>query len=99
MILDTLKKQQLQALKDKDAVRVSVLRFLISAIKNKEIEIRTEHRDLTDADVAKVLKKQIKQRKYEVDMYRDAGREEQTQKVEAELAILEEIKSLLPEDE
>lgn len=99
MILGNLNKQQIQALKDKDTLRVSVLRFLISAIKNKEIELRSEHRELTNDDIAKVIKKQIKQRNYEVDMYTTAGREEQAEKASSELKILEELQGLLPENE
>lgn len=90
MILDELKKDLISAMKEKAALKVSVVRFLISAIKNKEIELKASSEHLTDEHVLKVLKKQIKQRNQSIEQYENAGRVEQSQKEKEELEILEE---------
>lgn len=77
-----------EAMKSKAAERLAVLRFLQSAIKNKEIEARPN--ELTEADVLSVITKQVKQRKESVEQFKAAGREDLSQKEEAELLILEE---------
>ena len=62
MIHDELKTDLYTAMKEKDAFRSSVLRYLLSQIKNKEIELRAEDQELTDEDVLKIMKRQMKQR-------------------------------------
>jgi len=47
----------MQAMKDKNHTKKSILNYVISQIKNKKIEIQ---KDLEDMDVVKILKKEIK---------------------------------------
>lgn len=85
MLIDQLKSELNVALKEKNETKVSTLRFLISALNNKFIELQ---RELTDEDVLGVIAKQVKERKESITAYSAAGRNELAQKEEAEMAIL-----------
>ena len=81
-----------EAMKNRDQERLSTLRFLQSAIKNKEIDLRPE--PISEEGVLAVLKKSVKQRRDSISQYEDAGRSDLVEKEKAELAILE---AYLPE--
>lgn len=86
-------KQQLSdamkaAMKAKDSLRLTTVRMVLAAIKNREIDQR---KDLSDEDVIGVLSSLVKQRKESVQLYREGGRTELAEKEEAELAILQEF--------
>jgi len=78
-------------MKAKDGTKVSVLRFLMAAIKNREIELKDS---LDDEQVLQEIVSSAKKRRESIEAFRDAGREDLAVKEEAELAILEEY---LPE--
>ena len=73
------------AMKAREAETVSVLRSLQSAIKQIEIDTRTE---LDDAQVLGVLEKQLKQRKESITAFTAAGRQDLADKEHAEATIL-----------
>ena len=76
-----------EAMKSQDRERVATLRFLHSAIKNQEIEVRPK--ELTDEDVITVLKKLVKQRKDSIEQFDRAGRQDLVDKEKTELAVVE----------
>jgi uncharacterized protein YqeY len=78
-------------MKASDTLRVSTLRLIKSAIKNREIDKGAE---LTDEDILQVLGSLLKQRTESVEMYRKGGREDLAEKEEAEIRI---IQSYMPE--
>ena len=80
-------KELSASMKQRDTARVKVLRFVNSAIKNKEIEIRPK--DLTDEHVISVLKKQIKQIKEALEHYKKAGYVDRVQEEEFQLSVLQ----------
>ena len=66
-----------QALKAKDKNTYPTLRLVVSAIKDAEIANRTKSgKNLSDAEIASILKKMIKQRNESCEVYKKAGREE-----------------------
>lgn len=75
------------AMKAKEADKVSTLRFLQSAVKNKEIEVRPNA--LTDDDVISVLRKSAKQRQDSIEQFTQAGRQDLADKEILELKIIE----------
>jgi uncharacterized protein len=79
------------AMKAKDAARTSTLRMVKAAIMNREKEGGGE---LTDDDVLKLLRSQVKQRRDSVEQYQKAGRQELVDKETAEIAVIE---SYLPQ--
>ena len=88
MSLDQKIDQDLKsAMTAKDADKVSVLRFLKSAMKYAAIEKKAA--SLGDAEILQVIQKQIKQRRESVDQFSKAGRAELAEQESKELKILE----------
>jgi hypothetical protein len=75
------------ALKDKKAVDLSVLRMLQSAIRNKEIE-KKKREGLNDEEVIEVVISEIKKRKEAVTEYLKAQRQDLAEKEEFEIKVL-----------
>ncbi len=76
-----------EALKAKDAIRVSTLRMVKAAIKNLAIEKRAEK--MEDKDVIGIISKQIKQHHDSIEQFAKGNRQDLVDKEKAELAILE----------
>jgi uncharacterized protein YqeY len=74
------------AMKAKDAVRTSTLRMVKAAIMNREKEGAGE---LSDDDVLKLLRSQLKQRRDSVEQYQKAGRQDLADKEISEIAVIE----------
>jgi len=83
----TIKKDMVQAMKDRDDLKKTVLRTLSSEFKNAEIDKGTV---LEDIDVIKVLSKLEKQRKDSIQAYKEAGREDLVEAETAELVIIQQ---------
>jgi uncharacterized protein YqeY len=75
------------AMRSKDQLRLSVLRMMKSAVKNKEVD---KMKALEEPEVIAVFNTLVKQRKDSVEQFRNGGREEMAQKEEAEIKIIEE---------
>ena len=73
------------ALKAKQAQRLSAIRLLLAAIKQKEIDERIE---ITDADVLSIVEKQIKQRRDSITQYQAANRQDLVDGETFELNVL-----------
>lgn len=71
----------------KDSVKLNTLRFLQSAIKNKEIDSRPT--PITADDVMAVIKKLVKQRKESIEQFSAANRMDLADQEAAELKVLE----------
>ena len=85
------------AMKSGDAVTLSTLRLLLSALHNEEIKLRKE---LTADEIQKIITTLCKQRSEAIELYRKGGREELAQKEEAELLVLKRyLPQPLSEDE
>ncbi len=78
------------AMKEKDTFKRDTVRFLMSAIKQVEVDTRKE---LTDADIIKIIQKSVKQREEAATQYKEGGREDLYEKEMKEAEIL---KSYLP---
>jgi|GEM_PF-26164 uncharacterized protein len=85
-LLEQITNDMKEAMKQKQAERLSTLRMLHAALKNKRIDLR---RDLEQKDVEQVVKSQIKQLKDALLTYQEAGRQETVDATHAELAVLE----------
>lgn len=89
MILEKVKTDLKEAMKAFDEAKVSTLRFLISAIHNKEIVLRcAQGKNLPDEEVVEVIRQQIKQRKESIEAFKTGGRDDLVQKEQGELEIL-----------
>lgn len=81
-----------EAMKSRQADRLSAIRMLQAAMKNKEIEVRPN--EMTEQDALSVVKKLTKQRKDAIEEYTKAGRQDLADKEKFELSVLE---AYLPE--
>ncbi|HTG79581.1 MAG TPA: GatB/YqeY domain-containing protein [Sphingomicrobium sp.] len=90
MIRDEIKVALVSAMKGGDKDSTQTIRLIQSAIKNRDIELRTASQQPDDdALVTEVLQKMIKQRRESVELYRKGNREELAAKEEAEIAVIE----------
>ena len=81
------------AMREKQAGRLSTLRLITAAIKDRDIATRAEGatEGATDADVLKILGKMVKQRQESARAYEEGGRLELAEKELAEISVLEEF--------
>ena len=91
MLLERLTEDMKEAMKARDALRVSVLRMTLSEAKNARID---KGQDLTDEDMILVLRRALKKREEAVAEYRPAGRADLADK-EAEEAVI--LRAYLPQ--
>jgi len=94
MLYERITKDYMQAVKNKDTLRIEVLSLLRSAIKYREIDLREKGKELNDDEVIDVINKEIKKRKEAIELYKQGERFDLAEKEEKELKILEEY---LPE--
>lgn len=76
-----------------DAARLSVIRLLRSAIKNKEID-KGKGQKLTEEEVLQLISSAMKQRRESIEQFAKGGRQDLVEQEEKELTILQ---SFLPE--
>ncbi len=101
MIRDEIKAALVTAMKGGDKAGTGTIRLIQSAIKNRDIELRTST-SAPDDDllVTEVLQKMIKQRRESADLYRKGNREELAATEEAEIAVIERfLPKQMSEDE
>jgi uncharacterized protein YqeY len=80
------------AMRAKDEAKLASLRSVLTAIKNREKEVR---RSLENPEIISLISTQIKQRKESIDHYRKAGRDDLVKAEESELQILQ---AYMPEE-
>ena len=85
-LIELISKDLTDAMKTKDELRLSVLRMVKSALKNKEIE---KIRPLDEAESLQVLQTLVKQRRESVEQFTRGGRQDLADKETKEIAIIE----------
>ncbi|MFB3905347.1 MAG: GatB/YqeY domain-containing protein [Acidobacteriota bacterium] len=85
-LIEQIQKEMIEAMKAKEALRLSVLRGLKTALKNKEIE---KMRALNGNEEIQVLQTLVKQRKESIEHFTKGGRPELAEQEQAELKIIE----------
>jgi uncharacterized protein len=85
-IPEQIQKDITTAMKARDEARLSALRMIKTALKNREIEKMSP---LDDNESLKVLGTLIKQRKESAEQFRKGGRNEMADKEEAEITLIE----------
>ncbi|RVV98731.1 GatB/YqeY domain-containing protein [Mesobaculum littorinae] len=82
-----------EAMKQKDTDRLSTLRLINAAIKDRDIASRGEGEDdmVGDAEVLQILGKMVKQRQESARAYEEGGRLELAEKERAEIAVIEQF--------
>jgi len=104
---DKIQKDFIEAFRGKDETRSSVLKMLQAAVKNAEIEKKTElakkeepFKGLSDEEIAQIASKEAKKRKDAIEAFEKGGRAEQAEKERRELEILSAYSpEQMPEEE
>lgn len=92
-----LRDQIMQAMKDAmksgDKLRLSTVRLMQSAIKDRDIASRTDGRNegVSDAELLEVFAKMVKQRRESADLYEKGGRADLVAQERGEIAVIEEF--------
>ena len=79
------------AMRDKDQVRLGTLRLINAALKDQDIALRAEGREVGDAEATAILAKMVKQRQESARAYEEGGRLELAEQERAEIAVIEEF--------
>ena len=91
-----------EAMKAKDAARLSTLRLINAAIKDREIALRSsgDGASVGDAEVLAIMGKMVKQRQESARAYEEGGRLELAEKELAEIGVIEDFlpRQLTPEE-
>ena len=93
------------AMREKDTLRLSTLRLIYAAIKDRDIAKRSEGGDGGDAgvggaEILQILGKMVKQRQESARAYEEGGRVELAEKERAEIGVIEDfLPKQLSEDE
>ena len=90
MIRDDIKTALVVAMKARDTAGTGAIRLIQSAIKNRDIELRTASTQPDDdLLITEVLQKMIKQRRESIEMFEKGGRPELAANEAAEVAVIE----------
>jgi uncharacterized protein YqeY len=96
-LINEIESQLKEAMREGDAERRDTLRLILSSLRGAEKELQ---RDLSEDEELQVLQRERKKRVEASEAFRNAGREEQADKEDAELDVLEEfMPEPLSEDE
>jgi uncharacterized protein YqeY len=96
-LVEELEEEVREAMKARDEERRDALRLIVASLKSAEKDLQ---RPLSEDEELQVLQRERKKRVEAAEAFRGAGREEQAEKEEAELEILEEfMPEPLSEDE
>ena len=95
MMRDKLSEALKNAMKAKDTRRLSTVRLIQTAIKDRDIANRGVGKDpVSDDDILQILQKMVKQREESAKIYEDAGRSELATQEREEIEV---IKGFMPE--
>lgn len=90
-LTERLNNDMKQAMKDKDKVRLSVIRMVRTAMKNLEIDAK---RELSDEDIITIMNRELKQRRDSLQAFEAGGRQDLVEETNSEIQVL---MSYLPE--
>lgn len=105
MLIEEIKKANIQAMKDKDAVARSIYSVIMNKIMLETIKKREKGEEVNDADVSNILQKTIKELTEEGENYAKVGNHEEENKIKRQIEIasaylpkmlsVEEIKEII----
>ncbi|MBI5124573.1 MAG: GatB/YqeY domain-containing protein [Candidatus Omnitrophica bacterium] len=97
-IYERIDSEMKEAMRAKDSVKLSVLRMLITAVKNAEIAKKVKK--LEEADVIQVVQKMIKEHKESIDQFGKGNRPDLVEKEKTEMEMLQKyVPRQMSEDE
>ena len=89
MIIDEIKKANIEAMKNKDANLRSIYSVVINKFMQAQINARTTGKEVDDAEVVKIIQKTIKELEEEGANYKKVGNTVESDKIDSQKAVLE----------
>lgn len=87
MTLEQIQQDMMQSMRDKNGIKTSTLRMLISAVKYFEIAKGRDYK-ATEQEITDLIQKEVKKRRESIDMYKTGNRPELAEKEQKELEVL-----------
>ncbi len=93
MLRERIKSDLERAKKEQDRLRLSMLRLICAAIKDRDIAFRSDGRSsgVSDREILDILTKMIQQRNASVTAYEEAGRLESAERERSEISVIREF--------
>ncbi|MGR9116440.1 MAG: GatB/YqeY domain-containing protein [Gammaproteobacteria bacterium] len=88
LLKDRIREDMKAAMKGGDKARLAVIRLIMAAIKQREVDERIE---LDNGQVIAVLDKMLKQRRESIKQYREAGRDDLAEIEECEVLVIQDF--------
>ena len=90
---DELNENLKKAIKSQDKARISTLRLINAAIKDRDIAVRSEENTegVSDNEILAILSNMVKQRRHSITQYEEGGRIELAEREREEIKIIEEF--------
>ncbi len=86
MLLDRIKDDMKQAMRDRAKERLSTIRLILAAVKQQEVDRRVI---LEEAEVLAILDKMVKQRRDSIEQFDKAGRDDLSSKEKFEIEVIQ----------
>ena len=100
MIIDEIKKDNVQAMKDKNTLARAIYGVVMNKVLLANIEAKKDGKELTDTDVIQILQKTIKELTEEKENYIKAGNTAEAENIEKQKEILSKyLPQMMSEDE
>lgn len=91
MLYNQIKKANVEAMKNKDAVARSIYSVVLNKLMLEVIKKREKGQEIDDADVSNILQKTIKELSEEKENYAKVGNNEEVEKITTQIATLEKF--------
>ncbi len=95
MLISKINQELKQAMKNKESLKLSVLRMLVSEFNNEAINLKKKEQGLNAEEELKILKREVKKRKDSIQQFESGNRPELAEQEKKELEILQKY---LPEE-
>lgn len=100
MLINELEKENIAALKARDQVSRAVLSVVINRYRMNAIELKSQGKEATDADLIKIIQKVIKELDEEKEGNIKAGRAEEAKAIDQQKSVIEKyLPKMMSEDE
>lgn len=99
MIYEEIKKANIQAMRDKDALARSFYSVVLNKIKLEEINKREKGEEIVDADIIRILQKSIKELGDEKEGYAKVGNTAEVENISAQILLAEKYLPKMMDDE
>lgn len=100
MLIDEIKKANMQALKDKDKATRAALSTVINKYMLLNVENKAKSKETTDADVISILQKSVKELEEEKNMFVKAARQDKIDEMNIQInAVKKYLPEMMSEDE